>query len=891
MCYLAGSTPFPLTSPPLGDVLSAHATLHLLTDGPSTIFEDAECARLYAEACSRLSKFEEAETALRWTASRTDKSSTFSSGKVHPSADAKSPTGSSVDLSKGMLEPHRVVPGLTREQVRAQAHDEAELAALACKSGKSQDAEIGYAAAGVDPWNWRAWIGRCGLASDPSAEYAFPGALAHHSPAVFFAAVFLERLSAAGIEITAEGCLSWVAGRSANAEQEGRVGSMSKANAAVAKESNVVEAAAAAPTRAGTHTSAPQVRPGSRHPSQTAGSAVFAGVKRVRAAGTVAAPSSANATRSQSTTRSGAAATTRPGVRQGLSIGRQNEPPTRPASSMSGSSILTSSANAADEKPTSSQIVIGGSQSQRVTRSALAPTSGAAQTRSRTVISQGGRSAATRNTPSSASQTTPAPQGAARTNAVAGRTAVATGTQAPRRAMRAGAPSSATSSENEAGPGHRNAGLPAGRSNSSGQNKERNNALGEEPAAMDRALREVLRASCEEAARLACIWSAVDGAVLDVVRTMAEAYGALSRNVGRKACWVLRPSEEMFGETSSGSKTRSLGVGEGWKDRGDHRRGSLPASVRDAPATRCLLGIAAYQMADYATSERHFAYARAKDPSMVQHMDIFSTVLFYLKREVALSALVCHLMLLDSSHPIAQIAAGNAYSMQGEHSIALRCFRRAALASPAHPYAYTLAAHEAKSLNLLERAIALYRAAIRADQRFWNAWAGLAEVYMANESFDLAEYHWGMALRLNTGNAVLWDVYGRCQEALSNPVEARTAYERAISLDAKLPSTRLRLAQLHAFFGDTEKAHEQLLLTCQLAPDEPSVHLELARSYMKLGGGEFSTASTSRKKTQLEREKRGWSAWSNAQGKKIAPGDQEYGRGSYERVERGGLAV
>lgn len=76
--------------------------------------------------------------------------------------------------------------------------------------------------------------------------------------------------------------------------------------------------------------------------------------------------------------------------------------------------------------------------------------------------------------------------------------------------------------------------------------------------------------------------------------------------------------------------------------------------------------------------------------------------------------------------------------------------------------------------------------------------------------------------------------------------------------------TRLRLAQLHASQGDHEvrrhadfaafdshsrlfhsqKAHEQLVQTLLLAPDEPTVHLELAKSYMRLGEGAFATISS-----------------------------------------------
>lgn len=42
----------------------------------------------------------------------------------------------------------------------------------------------------------------------------------------------------------------------------------------------------------------------------------------------------------------------------------------------------------------------------------------------------------------------------------------------------------------------------------------------------------------------------------------------------------------------------------------------------------------------------------------------------------------------------------------------------------------------------------------------------------------------------------------------------------------------------------SQKAHAQLVEALRLAPDEPALHLELAKSYMQLGKGEFATLTT-----------------------------------------------
>jgi anaphase-promoting complex subunit 3 len=279
--------------------------------------------------------------------------------------------------------------------------------------------------------------------------------------------------------------------------------------------------------------------------------------------------------------------------------------------------------------------------------------------------------------------------------------------------------------------------------------------LGRRAASDAQRLREAIALCVDEAALAASTaaahWSAVDCEIVDVLRTLGEAYGALRRHLGRKATWLLRP---MGGENTTA-----------WKDEGDRRRGGLAAYLRDTPTIRVLLAVAAREMGRYKEAETHFLFARRGDASMMAQMDVYSIVLFHLAREVSLSKLAMELSLLDADAPQTHIAIGNAFALQREHAAALRCFRRAALAAPEYAYAYALAGHEAKALAQHAKAAAFFRAALRADQRCWIAWAGLADVYCSAQQLDLAEYHWRMALAINSDNAVLWDLYGRVSGA------------------------------------------------------------------------------------------------------------------------------
>ena len=66
-------------------------------------------------------------------------------------------------------------------------------------------------------------------------------------------------------------------------------------------------------------------------------------------------------------------------------------------------------------------------------------------------------------------------------------------------------------------------------------------------------------------------------------------------------------------------------------------------------------------------------------------------------------------------------AVGNLFSLQKERAQALTCFRRAAQMDPSCAYAYTLSGHETIDEDL-DKAIAFFQSALRADPRHYNAW-------------------------------------------------------------------------------------------------------------------------------------------------------------------------
>lgn len=102
-------------------------------------------------------------------------------------------------------------------------------------------------------------------------------------------------------------------------------------------------------------------------------------------------------------------------------------------------------------------------------------------------------------------------------------------------------------------------------------------------------------------------------------------------------------------------------------------------------------------------------------------MEVYSTTLWHLQRNVQLSFLAQELLSIDSRSPQAWIAVGNCFSLQKERSQALACFRRAAQLDSSCAYAFTLSGHESMDEDL-DKAVSFFQSALRADPRHYNAW-------------------------------------------------------------------------------------------------------------------------------------------------------------------------
>lgn len=131
---------------------------------------------------------------------------------------------------------------------------------------------------------------------------------------------------------------------------------------------------------------------------------------------------------------------------------------------------------------------------------------------------------------------------------------------------------------------------------------------------------------------------------------------------------------------------------------------------------------------------------RSLEPNRVSGMDVYSSTLWHLRKEVALSHLAHDLVEKQRMAPESWCAVGNCFrfvllfrkmlfnvllcrcSMKREHDVAMKCFMRAVQINPGFTYAHTLIGHEYIAMEDNEKAMQSFQTAIRCDRRHYNAW-------------------------------------------------------------------------------------------------------------------------------------------------------------------------
>lgn len=262
---------------------------------------------------------------------------------------------------------------------------------------------------------------------------------------------------------------------------------------------------------------------------------------------------------------------------------------------------------------------------------------------------------------------------------------------------------------------------------------------------------------------------------------------------------------------------------------------TLPLAHHNTPWVLALMGRAHYEQASYAEAEKYFRKMRVQAPSRLEDMEVYSTILWHLRRETDLSFLAHELVDSNWHSPQAWCALGNAWSLARDHEQALKCFKRATQLDPKFAYAFTLQGHEHVTNEEYEKALTAYRQAISADRRHYNAYYGIGRVQERLGAFDKAYTHYHAAQCINPNNAVLICCIGTALEKQKQIMPALQAYTKAAELAPQAAPTRYKKARALLSVGQLEAAQKELMILKDLAPDEATVHFLLGKLYRRMG--------------------------------------------------------
>ena len=247
------------------------------------------------------------------------------------------------------------------------------------------------------------------------------------------------------------------------------------------------------------------------------------------------------------------------------------------------------------------------------------------------------------------------------------------------------------------------------------------------------------------------------------------------------------------------------------------------------------IGRAYFEMSQYPQAQRALENMRKFEPHRMKGLDILSTTLWQLKKEVELSNLAQYAVDFDRMAPEAWFVVGNCFSLQKEHETSITFFRRSIQLNPFYTYAHTLCGHEFTSNEDFDKAISCYRDAIRVDSRHYNAWYGLGAIYFRQEKFDLAEYHFQRALDINSQSSVLHCHLGMAQHQNGKTMEALETLAGAFQLDPRNPQAHYQRATIFMTLDRPEDALLELERVRAAAPREASVHFNMGKVHKRLG--------------------------------------------------------
>ncbi|KAH6975341.1 hypothetical protein BKA56DRAFT_675381 [Ilyonectria sp. MPI-CAGE-AT-0026] len=261
---------------------------------------------------------------------------------------------------------------------------------------------------------------------------------------------------------------------------------------------------------------------------------------------------------------------------------------------------------------------------------------------------------------------------------------------------------------------------------------------------------------------------------------------------------------------------------------------TLPGDQQATPWVLSKTARAQYELMSYKDSRSTFRILRKIAPAWIEDFEVYSTVLWHLKEDVALAFLAHELSDSHFLSPQTWCAIGNSLSLQKLRNEAIKAFRRACQLQPPLAQAFSLLGYEYIDTEQYAEATTAFRQALQVDARHYLAWVGLGCVQEKLGQGEKAIKFYAAARQINPNNAVIFTYLARVLERAGKHQLALGYLRRGLSLDPPETTSsliRMQTASIQLRLGQPAEALQALHLVEQFVSDEPRVHFFLGEAY------------------------------------------------------------
>ncbi|KAI8371174.1 anaphase promoting complex subunit 8 [Choanephora cucurbitarum] len=232
-----------------------------------------------------------------------------------------------------------------------------------------------------------------------------------------------------------------------------------------------------------------------------------------------------------------------------------------------------------------------------------------------------------------------------------------------------------------------------------------------------------------------------------------------------------------------------------------------------------------YDTQNYNESSALFEELHRSFPTRLEHMDVFSNLLYLLNSVDKLCVLALECAKIDKYRPETCSVIANYHSLKGDMPESVEYFKRALQLDRNYYLAWTLLGHDYIELKNTSAAIECYRRAIDVNCQDYRAWYGLGQAYEIIQLYYYALYHYRKASELRPDDERIWLALGNCYGANGQAAEQQRCLERAAQCDhTAMTTASIMTAQIFEKMGKTdiamtiyqyalERANKEVILT------------------------------------------------------------------------------